>query len=132
MSGGARNWDAHDGNYNYGDWTDYSGYGGRGYGNWGYGWGRGSGDRHNEEEENWDDASNDKEKEGYYPTREEIKEDARMLGKLKPDWMNNGYGWGGYGGYNAAYGGKGGKGGKEDKKAMAEKKDEGGDDKAAL
>merc|ERR1712087_251362 len=89
------------------DWTDHNGYWGGHYGYGGYGYGGyGSGHRKNEEEDNWDDGSNDKEKEGYYPTREEIKEDAKMLAKLKPDWMGNpwhhyGYGYGHHAGKDA-------------------------------
>jgi hypothetical protein len=116
------------------DWTDNNGYyGGHwgGYGNHGYG----SGKEKNEEENNWDDGSNDKEKEGYYPTRDEIKEDTKMLSKLKPDWIRNpwhyygGYGYGhgyGYGGKD----GKGGKGGKDGEKGKEGEEGKGGDDKA--
>lgn len=50
ISGGNRNWEAHDSSANTVDWTDYNGYGGGGYGYGGYGnHGRGSGDRKNEE-----------------------------------------------------------------------------------
>jgi hypothetical protein len=111
------------------DWTDTNGYYGGHYGYGGYGYGaHGSGNRKNEEEDNWDDGSNDKEKEGYYPTREDIKEDTKMLSKLKPDWMTNPwhYGYGGYG-----YGGKDGKSKDGDKKEEGKKGEEAkGDDKA--
>jgi len=77
--------------------------------------------------------SNDKEKEGYYPSRDEIREDAKMLSKLKPDWMNYGWGgWGGYGGWGGP-GGKGGKGGPPGKEGEGGGGDKGGgDDKAAI
>ena len=108
------------------DWTDNNGYWGGHYGYGGYGYGaHGSGNRKNEEEDNWDDGSNDKEKEGYYPTREDIKEDTKMLSKLKPDWMTNPWHYG-YG-----YGGKDGKSKDGDKKEEGKKGEEAkGDDKA--
>ena len=44
-----------------------------------------------EDEDSWDSGMDDKEKEGYYPTRDEITEDARMLRKHRPGWAG-GYG----------------------------------------
>ena len=82
-----------------------------------------------EDEDSWDSGMDDKEKEGYYPTRDEITEDARMLRKHKPGWA--GYGGYGYGGYHGGAGGKGGKkeeGKGEEKKEEA--KEEGGEEAA--
>lgn len=102
MNGGDLSWNN---NYNggYGNWGDGGGYGGGdgGYGGYGYHQNR---NKNMKREEDWSDTSSDKEKEGYYPTREEIREDTRMLGKLKPEWMTRGYGYGGWGG---GYGGGG-------------------------
>jgi len=64
--------------------------------------------------------SNDKEKEGYYPSRDEIKEDTKMLSKLKPDWMRSGYGYGGYG-YGGGFRDKDGKTPEEQKEGKGKK-----------
>ena len=123
------NWEANNKADNT-DWTDYNGYYGGHYGGYGHGWGyghHGHGIQKNEEEDNWDDGSNDKEKEGYYTSRDEIKEDTKMLGKLKPEWMRNGWhGYGGYGGYGIGMPeGKGKKGEKKEGDKKEEGKEEG-------
>lgn len=127
LNGGATDWETNKGGTNNADWTDYNGYygGHYGYGGWGgYGSHYGSGNRKNEEEDNWDDGSNDKEKEGYYPTRDEIKEDTRMLSKLKPDWLTNPWHYG----YGHHWNGKAGTKDEEGDKKGEEK----ADDKAAI